>query len=64
MINNYLSIPQEKLMPQGIETGFVTRHETDAVFDHQVAIRFLQQSASYLGVNLSRHELAARYMRN
>ena len=64
MINNYLSIPQEKLMPQGIETGSVTRHETDAVFDHQVAIRFLQQSASYLGVNLSRHELAARYMRN
>jgi len=64
MINNYLSIPQEKLMPQGIETGFVTRHETDTVFDHQVTIRFLQQSASYLGVNLSRHELAARYMRN
>ena len=51
-------------MPQCIETASVTRQETDAVFDHQVENSFLQQSARYLGVNLTRHEIAERYMRN
>ena len=64
MINNYLSTPRGKQVPQGKDTGFVTRHEPDVVFDRQVKIRFLQQSASYLGADLAQNELAALYMHN
>lgn len=64
MINNYLSTPRGKQMPQGINTGLVSQHESGAVFDRQVKIRFLQQSASYLGADLARHELAARHMQD
>ena len=64
MINNYLSTSSDKQMPQGIDRGLVTQHEPGAVFDRQVKIRFLQQSASYLGLDLAQHELAARYMQN
>jgi hypothetical protein len=64
MINNYLSTPGDRLMPQGIDQGLVTQHESGAVFDRQIKIRFLQQSASYLGADIAKHELAARYMQN
>jgi len=64
MINNYLSTPRGKQMPQRIDKGLVTQHESGAAFDHQVKIRFLQQSASYLGTDITQHELAARYMQN
>lgn len=64
MINNCLSTPSDRLMPQGIDRGLVTQHESGAVFDRQIKIRFLQQSASYLGADLAQHELAARYIQN
>jgi len=64
MINNYLSTPSDRLMPQGIDRGLVTQHESGVVFDRQIKIRFLQQSASYLGADLAQHELAARYIQN
>jgi hypothetical protein len=51
-------------MPQGIDRGLVTQHESGVVFDRQIKIRFLQQSASYLGADLAQHELAARYIQN
>ena len=60
MINNYLSTSSDKQMPQCIDRVLVTQHEPGAVFDRQVKIRFLQQSASYLGADLAQHELAAR----
>jgi hypothetical protein len=64
MINNYLSAPGCKQMPQGIEKGLATRHESGVAFDRQIKIRFLQQSASYLGADIAQHELTARYMQN
>jgi hypothetical protein len=64
MINNYLSTPGDRLMPQGIEKNLVTQHDSGAVFDRQITIRFLQQSADYLGADIAQHELAARYMQN
>ena len=64
MINNYLSTSSSKQMPHDINTGFITRHEADVVFDREVRTRFLQQSASYLGANLAQHELTARHMQD
>lgn len=64
MINNYLSTSGDKQMPQGIDRELVTQHEAGVIFDRQVKISFLQQSASYLGADLAQHELAARYMQN
>ena len=64
MINNYLSTSGDKQMPQCIDRELVTQHEAGVMFDRQVKIRFLQQSASYLGAVLAQHELAARYMQN
>lgn len=64
MINNYLSTSGDKQMPQGIDRGLVTQHDAREIFDRQVKISFLQQSASYLGADLTQHELAARYMQN
>ena len=64
MINNYLSTSGDKQMPRGIDTGLVTQHKAGVIFDRQVKIRFLQQSASYLGADFAQHELAARYMQN
>lgn len=51
-------------MPQGMDKGLVTQHSPGAVFDRQVIIRFLQQSASYMGADLAQHELAARQMQD
>ena len=51
-------------MPQDMDKGLVTQHNPGAVFDRQVKIRFLQQSASYLGADLAQHELAVRYVQN
>jgi len=62
MNNNDLSKARGKQIPNNHDTGPVTRHESRAVFDRQVKFRFLLQSASYLGVNLAQHELAARFM--
>ena len=62
MNNNDLSTKRGKQIPNYLDTGPVTRHESRAVFDRRVKIRFLLQSASYLGVNLAQHELAARFM--
>ena len=59
MINNYLSTSSDKQMPQSIDRELVTQHEAGVIFDRQVKIRFLQQSASYLGAVLAQHELAA-----
>jgi hypothetical protein len=64
MINNCLSTPHSKQMPQGIDKGLFTQHESGVSFDRQIKIRFLQQSASYLGADIAQHELAARYMQN
>jgi hypothetical protein len=64
MINNYLSTPCDQQMPQDMDKGLVTQHNPGAVFDRQVKIRFLQQSASYLGADLAQHELAVRYVQN
>ena len=64
MINNYLSTSGDKQMPQSIDRGLVTQHDAGEIFDRQVKISFLQQSASYLGADLAQHELAARYMQN
>ena len=64
MINNYLSTSGDKQMPQGIDRELVTQHDAGEIFDRQVKISFLQQSASYLGAVLAQHELAARYMQN
>jgi ABC-type microcin C transport system permease subunit YejB len=51
-------------MLRGIDKGLVTQNEPGYAFDRQIKIRFLQQSASYLGADLAQHELAARYMQN
>lgn len=64
MINNYLSTSCDQQMPQGMDKGLVTQHSPGAVFDRQVIIRFLQQSASYMGADLAQHELAARQMQD
>jgi hypothetical protein len=64
MNNNYLSTPRGKQLSQDTDRGLVTQHESGAAFDRQVKIRFLQQSASYLGVDLAQRELATRYMQN
>ena len=64
MINNCLSTPSDRQMPQGIDKGLVTQHESGVSFDRQVKIRFLQQSASYLSADIDQHEFAARYMQN
>jgi hypothetical protein len=64
MNNNELSTARGKRIRNNLDTAPVTRHQSRTVFDRQVKIRFLLQSASYLGANLAQHELAARYLQD
>lgn len=64
MISNDAETSRDRNTRQGIYTGSFTGRLTGKAVDRQARIDFLMASARYLDVNISRHELVDRLVRN
>ncbi|MCW9013868.1 MAG: hypothetical protein OQL06_08800 [Gammaproteobacteria bacterium] len=64
MHNDYLTTTHDKQTTPGLLAEAFSQHEPGETFARQIKIRFLQQSANYLGADLSRHALISRYLQD
>ena len=62
MMNTDLATPRVKEMPHGPCTGSSSPENPQRAVNREMRIRFLQESASYLDVQIKRHDLIARYI--
>ena len=62
MMNTDMATPRVKEMPHGIYTGSSYPENPQNEVGREVRIRFLQESATYLDVQIKRHDLIARYI--
>ena len=61
---NESATPWHKRTPPGICGGLCIKQTNETIADQQARVRFLIQSANYLGIPLSRHDLVTCLVRN
>lgn len=64
MMNTDMAMPRIKEMPHGIYTGSLSPETPQNAVCREVKIRFLQESASYLDVQIRRHDLIEKYIKD
>ena len=60
---NELATPWLRKSPPGICSGALVEEERDAAIDREARLKFLAQSAFYLGIPVSRYGLEKRLVR-
>ena len=60
---NELATPWIRKSPSGICNGALIEEEREIAIDREAQLRFLVQSASYLGIPVSQHDIEKRLVR-